>query len=195
MSTLVSTTVHCARCHAHKFDPISQEEYYSLQAIFAGVDKAERAYDPDPAIARRRRELKTRKAELPTLAQKSDPALLTDAIAGQVAVWERKLSAAGGAWRIIDPDSFVSANGASLAKQSDGSITSTGTRPDKDTYTITITAEAPKITGLRLEVLADDALPMKGPGRQDNGNLHLNEIEVLARPAPRPMPPTPGRSN
>ncbi len=57
MSTFVSATVHCARCHDHKFDPISQEDYYSLQAVFAGVDKAERPYDPDPAIARQRRAL------------------------------------------------------------------------------------------------------------------------------------------
>ena len=55
MSTFVSATVHCARCHDHKFDPISQEDYYSLQAVFAGVDKAERPYDPDPAIDRQRR--------------------------------------------------------------------------------------------------------------------------------------------
>ena len=57
MSTFVSATVHCARCHDHKFDPISQEDYYSLQAVFAGVDKAERGYDPDPALARLRRSL------------------------------------------------------------------------------------------------------------------------------------------
>ena len=50
MSTFVSATVHCARCHDHKFDPISQDDYYSLQAVFAGVDKAERGYDADPAI-------------------------------------------------------------------------------------------------------------------------------------------------
>ncbi|HAH98822.1 MAG TPA: hypothetical protein DCO70_05760, partial [Verrucomicrobiales bacterium] len=42
MSTFVSTTVHCARCHDHKFDPISMEDYYSLQAVFAGVDKVDR---------------------------------------------------------------------------------------------------------------------------------------------------------
>ncbi len=52
MSTFVSTTVHCARCHDHKFDPITQEDYYGLQAVFAGVDRAERAYDRDPRIAR-----------------------------------------------------------------------------------------------------------------------------------------------
>jgi mono/diheme cytochrome c family protein len=182
MSTLVSTTAHCARCHSHKFDPISQEEYYALQAVFAGIDKAERAYDPDPAVARRRRELTARKAALLALTENADPSLLTAATAGQVATWERKLSATASEWRIIEPDSFISANGSTLAKQPDGSISSAGARPEKDTYTITISTDAPNITGLRLEVLADDALPMKGPGRQDNGNLHLNEIAVLARP-------------
>src|SRR5687767_4502551 len=44
MGTFQSLTVHCARCHDHKFDPISQEDYYRLQAVFAGVDRANRAY-------------------------------------------------------------------------------------------------------------------------------------------------------
>ena len=48
MSTFVSSTVHCARCHNHKFDPISQNEYYNLQAVFSGVDRADRPYDLDP---------------------------------------------------------------------------------------------------------------------------------------------------
>ena len=44
MATFVSSTVHCARCHDHKFDPIAQADYYNLQAVFAGVDRANRAY-------------------------------------------------------------------------------------------------------------------------------------------------------
>ncbi|WP_339688343.1 PSD1 and planctomycete cytochrome C domain-containing protein [Gimesia maris] len=57
MNTTVSLTVQCARCHNHKFDPISQEDYYGLQAVFAGIDRAERSYDPDPETASRRRSL------------------------------------------------------------------------------------------------------------------------------------------
>jgi len=57
ISTFSSVTIQCARCHQHKFDPISQDDYYSLQSVFAGVDKAERGYDADPAIARLRRML------------------------------------------------------------------------------------------------------------------------------------------
>jgi Protein of unknown function (DUF1553)/Protein of unknown function (DUF1549)/Planctomycete cytochrome C len=54
MSTLVSMTAHCARCHNHKFDPILQEDYYSLQAVFAGVDRADRPFDKDPEVFRQR---------------------------------------------------------------------------------------------------------------------------------------------
>jgi hypothetical protein len=57
MSTFQSLTVHCARCHDHKFDPISQRDYYGLQAVFAGVDRADRAFDADPKVAKKRREL------------------------------------------------------------------------------------------------------------------------------------------
>ena len=57
MSTFQSLTVHCARCHDHKFDPITQQDYYSLQAVFAGVDRAARPYDLDSATHRRRRSL------------------------------------------------------------------------------------------------------------------------------------------
>ncbi len=57
MSSFLSLTVHCARCHNHKFDPISQEEYYRLQAVFAGVDRADRPYDRDPLVHVARRQL------------------------------------------------------------------------------------------------------------------------------------------
>ncbi len=44
IGTFNSMTAQCARCHNHKFDPITQEDYYSLQAVFAGVDRADRPY-------------------------------------------------------------------------------------------------------------------------------------------------------
>ena len=71
MSTFVSSTVHCARCHDHKFDPISQADYYSLQAVFAGSDKAERAYDTDPRVSRVRRSLASDAKQV----QSRDPSL------------------------------------------------------------------------------------------------------------------------
>ncbi|MBI3824316.1 MAG: DUF1549 domain-containing protein [Planctomycetes bacterium] len=54
MSTFCSLTVHCARCHDHKFDPIPTKEYYQLQAVFAGVERGDR-----PVASKETQALKT----------------------------------------------------------------------------------------------------------------------------------------
>ncbi len=64
LNTFCSVTIQCARCHHHKFDPFTQEHYYSLQAIFAAVDRAERPYDLDAEIINRRNELERRRGGL-----------------------------------------------------------------------------------------------------------------------------------
>jgi hypothetical protein len=64
MNTFASTTVQCAQCHDHKFDPIAQEDYYSLHAVFSALDRADRRYYSDPSIARRAADLESRKHEL-----------------------------------------------------------------------------------------------------------------------------------
>jgi len=72
INTFTSLTVQCARCHDHKFDPIAQEDYYSLQAVFAAVDRADRPYEVDPAVAAKRIELKKTLATLSEKRQKLD---------------------------------------------------------------------------------------------------------------------------
>jgi hypothetical protein len=57
MSTFASMTVQCARCHNHKFDPVTQEDYYGLQAVFAALDRADRTFDADPEVAKKRAHL------------------------------------------------------------------------------------------------------------------------------------------
>lgn len=57
INTFCSVTIQCARCHNHKFDPFTQEHYYSLQSIFAAVDRAERPYDLDPKIETERSDI------------------------------------------------------------------------------------------------------------------------------------------
>ena len=80
-------------------------------------------------------------------------------------------------WTPLGYESFVSAEGSSLKRTGD-TLFSSGAKPDKDSYIITSSVPLTKITALRLDVLADPSLPMKGPGRQDNGNLTLSEIEA-----------------
>ena len=63
-NSFCATTIQCARCHEHKGDPIGQDHYYSLQSIFAAVDKADRVYGMDPKVARKKEELLIRQGEL-----------------------------------------------------------------------------------------------------------------------------------
>lgn len=174
MSAFVSTTANCARCHQHKFDPISQEDYYSLQAVFAGIGKGEITYDADSGIGRLRRQWLT----LKDAADRQDAAiLLQPETEAMVAKW----AAAHGPtanWQPMEIDTFVSVDAATLVRNPDGSISSTGPRPDKETTSVTCSTGLKTITAFRLDVLADPSLPMNGPGRMDNGNLHLTEFEV-----------------
>ncbi len=64
MGTFTSVTVHCAQCHNHKFDPISQEDYYSLQAVFSALDRADKKFFPDPAMTEQFNRLDGRQREI-----------------------------------------------------------------------------------------------------------------------------------
>jgi hypothetical protein len=95
MSTLVSMTAHCARCHDHKFDPILQSDYYSLQSVFAGVDRADRPFDDDPAVFPQRNRLLAKRRPLSSVLRILDDAaaeVSTPEIAKldeQVAEWKQ----------------------------------------------------------------------------------------------------------
>lgn len=79
LNVFMSTTVQCARCHHHKFDPISQEDYYSLQANFAAVDRADRPYDADPEVARRRHALQQNREQLAAVRMDLEKQILRQA--------------------------------------------------------------------------------------------------------------------
>jgi hypothetical protein len=177
MNTFVSSTVQCARCHDHKFDPISQDEYYGLQAVFAATDKANRIYDPDPKTHARRRELLAKQKAI----ERKDDALLASMrspeFARELAAWEKHRSEI--VWTVLKPITVTSlSNASTLTVQADGSVLATGNTPETDIYTLTASG-VEHVTAIRLEVLPDDSLPQKGPGRvADNGNFHLTGFHV-----------------
>ncbi len=183
MGTFQSLTVHCARCHNHKFDPISQREYYALQAVFAGVDRADRPFDSDAATHAVRRRLLEEKRSL----EQRDPATLarleSPEVMAKVAAWEEAWARREGSWASLDIVSVISTGGAQMSRQDDDSWFVHGTRPERDTYIVTARIPPGRWAALRLEVLPDERLPQRGPGRWDNGNFHLSELRAfIARP-------------
>ena len=174
MGAFVSTTANCARCHAHKFDPITQDDYYALQSVFAGIIKGDIPFDEDTKVAQQRK----RWQSLLTAAEAQDKTvLITAENEALVTDWEKRQGPAV-KWTTLGYESFISTEGATLSRSGEV-IISGGAKPEKDTYVITATAPFASITALRLDVIADKSLPKDGPGRQDNGNLTVSEFEAL----------------
>ncbi len=176
MAAFASTTASCARCHAHKFDPISQADYYSLQAVFAGIGKGDVAFDANPAVAAER----DRWEQLSAAAVSRDPdVLLSESNQQLVARWEAEAGSRS-LWQPLSLGVATSGHGAELSQQPDGSLLCGGTRPDVESTTIVAATSLRTVTAIRLDMLTDPSLPMHGPGRADNGNLHLSEISLRA---------------
>ena len=178
MAAFASTTANCARCHDHKFDPVTQEDYYSLQAVFAGIGKGDVLYDADAVIAKQRQDWQSLLEYSKSSEIEHRKKLLADEYVTIVKKWEKKFGNKPLAWETLAPSGFTSSSGSTLKQLADDSLLASGTRPEKDTYTITASSSLKRLTAIRLDVLADASLPLNGPGRQDNGNLHLTEFEV-----------------
>ena len=108
MQTFVSLTVQCAQCHDHKFDPITQEDYYSLQAVFAAVDRTNKRYDLDPDVARKRQELEQGLKQL--AARKAQRVLSVESRAADAfTALDRQIKDAGSKMKSADAFGYHSA--------------------------------------------------------------------------------------
>jgi hypothetical protein len=126
--------------------------------------------------------LKGNEADFNTLAaerkrREADLAAYERTLPEKQAAWEGTVARTP-AWTVLEPVDMKAAGGAKLEKQSDNSVLVTGPNNTPETYTVKFSTKLKGITGLRLEVLADDRLPKKGPGRAPNGNFVLNELRV-----------------
>ena len=139
------------------------------------------AYEAElaPKTAAREKEKAARTASLET-----DLKAYEATLGAKVTEWEKKQSTAV-RWVSLQPKDLKAGGGTKLAAGPDGSIVATG--PNKNgTYTIVAETDLTDITGIRLEVLTDDTLPNKGPGRAPDGNFVLTEFEVSAAPKANP---------
>lgn len=200
-AVFLGLTVACARCHDHKFDPISQEEFYRFYAYFNSIDEpglysqladSNRAFEPF--------------IQVPTPEQLDHLAQLTarvESARGELDQASPQESAAraeflsglgaslGLAWSDAPVASAESSSGASLTPQSDGSLLATGENPDIDDHTITLRVEGGDLRLIALEALPDPSLAEGRVGRSPNGNAVLSRIEVAAAPIANPSQQSP----
>lgn len=175
MAALAGTTVNCARCHTHKFDPVTQDDYFALQAVFAGLIKGDIAYDADPAIAAQRRRLD---ALLKSVDQRDASVLLSAQWIESVRKWEQAIQSDATRWKICDLASYEAPDGPQLDKRGDRSILASAPYPERAEYVVAFKPSVKRLTAIRIEVMTDASLPQNGPGAAVNGNLHLSEVEA-----------------
>jgi hypothetical protein len=194
----LGSTIECAQCHDHKYDPFSQKEYYQLFAFFNNTAiEAERANAKvpgsiqfigpsmklaDDADDAKRQALQSELDELVRKIAKRQAELRK-----QAASWEKELRASIKSvpqTHILDLADFASAEGAAHRELDDKSVLLVDDPPDTDTYTFSATVGVTGITAFKLEALTDESLPGGGPGRGDarRPNFVLNTFAVDAAP-------------
>ncbi|MFO0953841.1 MAG: DUF1549 domain-containing protein [Isosphaeraceae bacterium] len=168
-------TLQCCPCHSHKYDPISQREYYQFMAFLNNADEPE-ADVPTPALIAARES-----ALAEVVALEASRAGKVSDLEKKQAEWEKTQHPVR--WSFVRPTRLESKKHATMEVLPDGSILVSGDKPNNDVYTVEIPAGSAPVTALRLEVLPDPSLPDGGPGRAplfSVGDFLLTEFLVDA---------------
>ena len=182
----LGSTMGCAQCHDHKYDPFSMKDFYAMAAFFADIK--------ENAVGKRRpnmkvysqtdrekiAELKARIAELQLPRWLDSQPELREQLAADQVKWETQTLAAVesnlSVWQTPQPERADATGGIVLQRQDDGSYLSTKANPDRGTYTYTIKHQG-SVRAVRLEAFSHPDFPARGFAR-GNGNFVLTGVSV-----------------
>jgi hypothetical protein len=179
-------TVGCARCHDHKYDPLTTREFYSLYAFFNNVDEVGNGGTRDgrgnhkPYLRLPEPELEAQAAakEKEIAAAKSALAEVEARLEPEAGKWERGALSHRPKWEVLRPRKLSADGGVTLTQRSYGSILAGGAMPAASFYEITVDTKMVNITGFRLELVPDASLPGGGSGRGAGGKGVVTLFEV-----------------
>lgn len=183
LSVWMGTSIGCAQCHTHKYDPLTHHEYFKLYAIFNQSEDADRA-DEAPVLEfytkaqqRLRHEADSEIAGL-LKTMRATPANHAVAANQWADAFPARLD-----WSFAAPQVLKTASGAKATVDADGRVFVPPGKK-KDTYTLDVpVAVGTKVSAMRVEAIPHAALPAQGAGADVNGNFVLTRVRVAVKPA------------
>ena len=179
--SILGITIQCAQCHDHKYDPLTQEEYYRMFAFLNNSHEPKiTVYTPEEQM--KRAELLRRIGEIEANLRHGRPDWRQ-----QMAKWEEGVKDDQPEWIVLRPEvEDISTGGQKYLPLNDGSLLAQGYAPTGHRVKMTVKADVQDIRAFRLELLNDADLPLGGPGRSIKGTGALTEFEVEVAPANAP---------
>lgn len=178
-SVWMGTSMTCCQCHNHKYDPISQQEFFRFFAILNNTEDADRR-DEAPLLDFFTADQTQRKAKLESDIRALEEKLHTSTpeLLAALEQWDRQFPREL-QWNTPAPTA-KSKGGAAITVQPDNSVLVAAGQP-VDTYEVELTLAGSKLTALRLEALTHDSLSNHGPGHAD-GNFVLSKVSATMTP-------------
>jgi hypothetical protein len=172
---VLGLTIQCAQCHDHKFDPLTQKEYYRLFA-FLNNDYEANVTALTPDEQKKRDDLLRQIRDVEEGLQTRSPDWRE-----RMAAWEEQAKKGRPEWTVVQPEvEGESTGGQKYLPMPDGSFLAQGYAPTKHTVRMKLKSDAKNVTAFRMELLNDPNLPRGGPGRSISGTAALSEFAVEA---------------
>ena len=175
-------TVGCAQCHDHKYDPVSQKEFFRFFAFFNNDDEPDIAAPLPRQVWRYEEQL----AAFDQKAHEAEKQRLESALAdarsrlpAKVAEWEAGVDVPETPWTVLVPKTYGATSTPTKMKLlDDASILVGGGGVFFNNFSMHYETDLEGITAFRVETLPDPSLPGGGPGRHETGNFFVSEFRV-----------------